>query len=291
MFSGAITALITPLRDGRVDDEALRRHVEAQIAAGIDGLVPCGTTGESPTLTAEEQRRVVAIVVEQTRGRVPVIAGVGSNSTAHAVELAQAAREQGADGLLVVTPYYSRPTQEGLQQHFTAVIQAARLPTVLYNVPARTGCDLLPDTVARLCELSAVVAIKEATGSVVRAQQILARVGDRLVVLSGDDCTAFPLMAVGARGVVSVTANVAPARVAAQWDAVAAGDWDHARTIHLELMPLHDAMFLEANPMPVKAALAIMGAIDPEIRLPLTPLLPAVEERLRRVLRDQGLIA
>jgi 4-hydroxy-tetrahydrodipicolinate synthase len=290
MFSGAITALVTPLRDGRVDDEALRRHVEGQITAGIDGLVPCGTTGESPTLTAEEQRHVIASVVQQAHGRVPVIAGASSSSTAHAVELARGAREQGAYGLLVVTPYYNKPTQEGLLQHFTAVIQAGRLPTVVYNVPGRTGCDLLPDTVARLCELSDVVAIKEATGSVVRAQQILARIGDRLVVLSGDDCTAFPLMAVGARGVISVTANVAAARVAAQWDAVAAGEWDRARVLHLELLPLHDAMFLEANPIPVKAALAIMGVIDPEIRLPLTPLSPAAEEKLRGVLRAQGLL-
>jgi 4-hydroxy-tetrahydrodipicolinate synthase len=290
MFSGAITALVTPMRDGRVDDEALRRHVEGQIEAGIDGLVPCGTTGESPTLTAEEQRHVIATVVQQARGRVPIIAGAGSNSTAHAVELARGAREQGADGLLVVTPYYNKPTQEGLLQHFTAVIQAGRLPTVVYNVPGRTGCDLLPDTVARLCELSDVVAIKEATGSVVRAQQILARLGDRLVVLSGDDCTAFPLMAVGARGVISVTANVAPAKVAAQWDAVVAGDWDRARAIHMQLLPLHDAMFLEANPIPVKAALAILGAIDPEIRLPLTPLSAAAEEKLRGVLRAQGLL-
>jgi len=291
MFSGAITALVTPMRDGRVDDESLRRHVEGQIAAGIDGLVPCGTTGESPTLTAEEQRHVIATVVQQVHGRVPVIAGAGSNSTAHAVELARGAREQGADGLLVVTPYYNKPTQEGLTQHFTAVIQAGRLPTVLYNVPGRTGCDILPDTVARLCELTDVVAIKEATGSVVRAQQILARVGDRLVVLSGDDCTAFPLMAVGARGVISVTANVAPAQVAAQWDAVAAGEWDRARALHLELLPLHDAMFLESNPIPVKAALAMMGTIDPEIRLPLTPLSVAAAERLRGVLRSQGLLA
>jgi 4-hydroxy-tetrahydrodipicolinate synthase len=221
---------------------------------------------------------------------VPVIAGAGSNSTAHAAELARAAREQGADGLLVVTPYYNKPTQEGLIRHFTAVIQAGRLPTVLYNVPGRTGCDLLPDTLARLCELSDVVAVKEATGSVVRAQQILTRLGDRLVVLSGDDCTCYPLMTVGARGVISVTANVAPAKLAAQWDAVAAGEWDRARAIHLELLPLHDAMFLESNPMPVKAALAIMGAIDPEIRLPLTPLSPAAEEKLRGVLRAQGLL-
>ena len=290
MFSGAITALVTPMRDGRVDDEALRRHVEAQIAAGIDGLVPCGTTGESPTLTADEQRHVIDVVVKQAHGRVPVIAGAGSNSTAHTIELARGAREQGADGLLVVTPYYNKPTQEGLLQHFTAVIQAGRLPTIVYNVPSRTGCDLLPDTVARLCELSDVVAIKEATGSVVRAQQILARLGARLVVLSGDDCTAFPLMAVGARGVISVTANVAPAKVAAQWDAVAAGDWDRARAIHLGLLPLHDAMFLEGNPIPVKAALAIMGLIDPEIRLPLTPLSAAAEDRLRGVLRAQGLL-
>jgi 4-hydroxy-tetrahydrodipicolinate synthase len=290
MFEGAITALVTPMRQGQVDEEALRRLVAEQIAAGIDGLVPCGTTGESPTLTLEEQGRVIAAVVQEAHGRVPIIAGAGSNSTAHAAELARNAREHGADGLLVVTPYYNKPSPDGLVAHFTTVLREGRLPTVLYNVPGRTGCDLLPETVGRLCELSDVVAIKEATGSVVRAQQLLARFGPRLIVLSGDDCTAFPLMAVGARGVISVTANVVPDRMAALWDAVRAGEWQRARELHFALLPLHDAMFLEANPIPVKAALAMLGRIEPDLRPPLTPLAPAAAATLRGVLHAQGLL-
>ncbi|HEY3356055.1 MAG TPA: 4-hydroxy-tetrahydrodipicolinate synthase [Polyangia bacterium] len=291
MFEGAITALVTPLRGDRVDEEALRRHVEAQIAAGIDGLVPCGTTGESPTLSAEEQARVIRIVVDQARRRVPVIAGAGSNATAHAAALARAAREAGADGLLVVTPYYNKPTQEGLIAHFRAVVDAGRLPTILYNVPGRTGCDLLPDTIARLTAVPEVVAVKEATGSVTRAQDIIARCGDRIAVLSGDDFTCFPLYTVGARGVITVTSNVVPALMAEQWDAAHAGDWERARRLHYRLLPLHTAMFVEANPIPVKAAMHLIGAMSPEIRLPLTPLGGANLEKLRAALVAEGLLA
>ena len=291
MFVGSMTALVTPMRNGAVDEEALRQLVERQIAAGIDGLVPCGTTGESPTLSPEEHRRIINIVVQETRKRVPVIAGAGSNSTSKSAELAQAAREAGADGILVVTPYYNKPTQEGLYRHFAFVAEKARLPVVLYNVPGRTGCDLLPDTVARLAEIPGIVAIKEATGSVARTQEILQRVGDRLVVLSGDDGTCFPAMCVGARGVISVTSNVVPDRMAALWDAVRSGDFDRARSIHNDLLSLHEAMFLESNPIPVKAALAMMGLIAPEIRLPLVPLSERAAEKLRAVLRAKGLLA
>jgi 4-hydroxy-tetrahydrodipicolinate synthase len=291
MFEGAITALVTPLSGDRIDEDALRRHVDEQIAGGIDGLVPCGTTGESPTLSPEEQARVIRIVVEQARRRVPVIAGAGSNATAHAAALARAAREAGADGLLVVTPYYNRPTQEGLVAHFRAVIDAGRLPTVLYNVPGRTGCDLLPETIARLVAVPEIVAVKEATGSVTRAQDIIARVGDRIAVLSGDDFTCFPLYTVGARGVISVTANVVPALMAEQWDAAKAGDWERARHLHYRLLPLHTALFLEANPIPVKAAMHLVGKLGPEIRLPLTPLAPPNVEKLRAALRAEGLVA
>ena len=291
MFVGSMTALVTPMRNGAVDEEALRQLVERQIAAGIDGLVPCGTTGESPTLSPEEHRRIITIVVQETRKRVPVIAGAGSNSTSKSAELAQAAREAGADGILVVTPYYNKPTQEGLYRHFAFVAEKARLPVVLYNVPGRTGCDLLPDTVARLAEIPGIVAIKEATGSVARTQEILQRVGDRLVVLSGDDGTCFPAMCVGARGVISVTSNVVPDRMAALWDAVRSGDFDRARSIHNDLLSLHEAMFLESNPIPVKAALAMMGLIAPEIRLPLVPLSERAAEKLRAVLRAKGLLA
>src|SRR5438309_2144924 len=219
MFVGAMTALVTPMRDGQVDEAALEALVEWQISEGIDALIPCGTTGESATLTHEEHGKVVRAVVRAAKKRVPVIAGAGSNSTAEAVALSKDAREAGADALLQITPYYNRPTQEGLYLHFRAIADAVPLPLVLYNVPARTGCDLLPETIARLCELPTVVAVKEAHGTVQRTQQILSRVGDRLVILSGEDAINYPLYAVGARGCISVVSNVAPRLVADCWDA------------------------------------------------------------------------
>jgi 4-hydroxy-tetrahydrodipicolinate synthase len=290
MFTGVITALVTPLRNGAVDEEALRRLVDEQIAAGIDGLVPVGTTGESPTLDGEEHLRVVRVVIEQTRKRVPVIAGTGANSTREAIELSREAKKLGADGMLQVTPYYNRPTQDGLYRHFKAIIDEASLPTVVYNVPGRTGCDLLPETAARLCDLPLVVGIKEATGNLQRASQIISRCGDRLVVLSGDDATAFPLFAVGARGVISVVSNVAPAEFSAMWDAFAAGDWKKARDLHYKLFPLSEGLFVEANPIPVKAALAMMGKIADELRPPLYPLAGANREKVRKILVDLRMI-
>jgi 4-hydroxy-tetrahydrodipicolinate synthase len=290
MFTGIITALVTPFRNDAVDEAALRALVEDQIKNGIDGLVPVGTTGESPTLNFEEHVRVIKIVVEAARKRVPVIAGTGSNSTAEAIELSSEARKVGADGLLLVTPYYNRPTQDGLYRHFKAIVDAVPLPTIVYNVPGRTACDLLPETVARLAELPAVVGIKEATGSALRASQILARVGDRLVVLSGDDATAFPLFALGARGCISVVSNVAPAEMSAMWDAAAAGDWKKARELHYKLLPLSEGLFVEANPVPVKAALAMMGRIADEVRPPLYPLAEQHRDKLRGMLRDLRLV-
>jgi 4-hydroxy-tetrahydrodipicolinate synthase len=290
MFTGAITALVTPFRGDKLDEESLRRLVDEQIAAGIDGLVPTGTTGESPTLNNEEHLRVIQVVVEAAKKRVPVIAGTGSNSTREAIEMSEAAKRVGADGLLLVTPYYNRPGQDHLYHHFKAVIEAARLPSVLYNVPGRTACDLLPETIARLAELPEVVGVKEATASALRASQILARVGDRVAVLSGDDATAFPLYALGARGVISVVSNVAPALMAQMWDAASAGDWKRARDIHYKLLPLGEGLFVEANPIPVKAALAMMGRIAEEIRPPLYPLAAQHRDKLRAQLRDAGLL-
>jgi 4-hydroxy-tetrahydrodipicolinate synthase len=290
MFKGVITALVTPFRDDAVDEEALRRLVDDQIRAGIDGFVPVGTTGESPTVTVEEHIRIIKIVVEETRKRVPVIAGTGANSTREAIELTREARAVGADGTLQVTPYYNRPTQDGLFRHFKAVAEAVPLPMVVYNVPTRTACDLLPDTVARLCEIPQVVGIKEATGSAQRAAQIISRVGDRLVVLSGDDATAFPLYTLGAQGCISVVSNVAPADMAAMWDAAAAGEWKKARVLHYRLFALHEGLFIEANPIPVKAALAMMGKISEEIRPPLYPLAGANREKVRKILADLKLI-
>lgn len=284
MFTGIITALVTPFRNDAIDETALRALVDDQIDKGVDGLVPVGTTGESPTLNFEEHIRVIKIVIEAARKRVPVIAGTGSNSTAEAIELSKEARKLGADAMLQVTPYYNRPTQDGLYRHFKAIVDAVPLPTIVYNVPGRTSCDLLPDTLARLCELPAIVGVKEATGSALRASQILARTGDRLVVLSGDDATAFPLFALGARGCISVVSNVAPAQMSAMWAAVLNGDWTKARDLHYRLLPLSEGLFVEPNPVPAKAALAMMGRIADEVRPPLYPMSAGLREKLREQL-------
>jgi 4-hydroxy-tetrahydrodipicolinate synthase len=293
MFTGAMTALVTPMRgDGgkEIDRDALVALVEAQITLGIDALVPCGTTGESATLTHEEHTEVIRLVVQAARKRVPVIAGAGSNSTAEAIALSKAARTAGADGLLHITPYYNKPTQEGLYRHFRAIVEAVGLPTVLYNVPGRTGCDLAVDTVVRLAELEQVVAIKEATGTVQRTQQILAALGDRLVVLSGEDAINYPLYCVGARGCISVVSNVAPKLVAEVWDAHAAGDSATARRLHIQSVELADALFLESNPIPAKTALSMMGRMSPELRLPLCPMSPGNAAKLQAVLARHGLV-
>jgi 4-hydroxy-tetrahydrodipicolinate synthase len=290
MFKGVITALVTPLRNDRVDEEALRRLVNEQIASGIDGLVPVGTTGESPTLSNEEHIRVVEIVVQEAKQRVPVIAGTGANSTHEAIELTLAAKAVGADATLQVTPYYNKPTQDGLFRHFKTIAEATGLPMVVYNVPGRTGCDLLPDTIARLCDVPLVVGVKEATGNLQRAAQIIARVGDRMTMLSGDDATAMPFYAVGGHGCISVVSNVAPADMAAMWDAAAAGDWKKARALHYKVFPLSEGLFIEANPIPVKAALAMMGKIADEIRPPLYPMAGANREKVRKILADLKLI-
>jgi 4-hydroxy-tetrahydrodipicolinate synthase len=290
MFKGVITALVTPFRGDAIDEEALRRLVDEQIRAGVDGFVPVGTTGESPTVTVEEHIRIIKIVVEETRKRVPVIAGTGANATREAIELTREARAVGADGTLQVTPYYNRPTQDGLFRHFKAIADAVPLPMLVYNVPGRTACDLLPETMARLCEVPLVVGIKEATGSAQRAAQIISRVGDRMVVLSGDDATAFPLYALGAHGCISVVSNVAPAEMAAMWDAAVAGNWNKARELHYRVFPLSEGLFIEANPIPVKAALAMMGKITDEIRAPLYPLAGVNREKVRKILADLKLI-
>jgi 4-hydroxy-tetrahydrodipicolinate synthase len=264
--------------------------VDDQIRAGIDGLVPVGTTGESPTLTNEEHIRVIEVVVEEAKKRVPVIAGTGANATREAIELTAAAKAVGADGTLQVTPYYNKPTQDGLFRHFKAVVDAVGLPMVVYNVPGRTGCDLLPETIARLCELPLVVGVKEATGNLQRAAQIIARVGDRMTMLSGDDATAMPFYAIGGNGCISVVSNVVPADMAAMWDAAAAGNWAKARELHYKVFPLSEGLFIEANPIPVKAALAMMGKIADEIRAPLYPMVGANREKVRKILADLKLI-
>ncbi len=291
MFTGAMTALVTPFRDGHVDDAALEKLVESQIVAGIDALVPCGTTGEAPTLEPEEHAHVVARVVTTARKRVPVIAGCGSNSTAHTIALARGAEKAGANGLLVVTPYYNKPTQEGLFRHYMTLAQAVPLPIVVYNIPGRAAVDMSVDTLARLATAEPlIVAVKEATGQVARAQEIARRLGDRMVVLSGEDPLNLAIYAVGGRGCISVTSNVMPRQVAGTWDAFAAGDFVKARALHGETLPVTEALFFETNPIPVKAAMAMMGAMGEEIRAPLYPISEEPRVRLRTVLVKQGLL-
>jgi 4-hydroxy-tetrahydrodipicolinate synthase len=289
-LEGAMTALVTPMRDGQVDGDALRRLVDEQIAAGIDALVAVGTTGESATLSFAEHIDTVRAVVGAARGRVPVVAGAGANATAEAIELTRACEEAGADALLHVTPYYNRPNQEGLYRHFKACAEATRLPIILYNVPSRTGCDLLPETIARLAERDNIVSVKEATGNLARASDIVRRCGSRISVLSGDDFTAFPLYAVGARGVISVVSNVMAREMAEMWDAFAGGDLARARALHERIIPLTELLFAEPSPAPTKAALALLGRMSAELRLPMVPVTDGLRDRLRKQLEADGLL-
>jgi len=290
MFQGSIVATVTPFINGVVDEEKLRELVEYQIENGTDGIVPCGTTGESSTLTYEEHDRVIEIVIDQVKKRVPVIAGTGSNSTHEAIEITKHAKELGADGALLVTPYYNKPSQEGLYQHYKAVADAVALPQVLYNVPGRTGVNLLPETVARLAAHANIVAIKEATGSLQQASEVLALCGENITVLSGDDFITLPMMACGAKGVISVTANIMPREVAALVDAFNAGNMEEAKRLHLYLLKISNAMFIESNPVPVKAGVALQGRCRAEVRLPLAPLAEANQTKLAAIMKEYGLI-
>jgi 4-hydroxy-tetrahydrodipicolinate synthase len=290
MFKGSIVAIITPFKNGVVDEEKLRELVEFQISGGTDAIVPCGTTGESSTLDYEEHDRVIEIVIQQVGKRVPIIAGTGSNSTAETIELTRKAKEMGADGCLLVTPYYNKPTQEGLYRHFTAIANAVDLPQILYNVPGRTAVNLLPETVARLAEHTNIVAIKEATGSLQQASEILALTGDKIDVFSGDDFITFPMMTCGAKGVISVTANIMPAEIAALVDAFRAGDLEKARQLHLQMLKINNAMFVESNPVPVKTALGLMGKCSDEVRLPLCPMSNVNRAKLSAIMDEYQLI-
>ena len=290
MFKGSIVAIITPFKNGAVDEEKLRELVEFQIENGTDAIVPCGTTGESSTLDYPEHDRVVQIVVEQVKKRVPVIAGTGSNSTREAIDITSHAKKLGADGALLVTPYYNKPSQEGLYGHYMAVADAVALPQILYNVPGRTGVNLLPETVARLAEHKNIVAIKEATGSLQQASEVLDLCGDKLDVFSGDDFITFPMMACGAKGVISVVANIMPKEVASLVDAFFAGRMEEARQLHLKLLKISNAMFIESNPVPVKTAVALMGKCSDEVRLPLAPLVEANKNKLVAIMKEYGLI-
>ena len=287
-FEGAITALVTPFRGDVVDEKALREIVEHQIVNGIDGLVPAGTTGESVNLSHAEFEKVVRITVEQTKGRVPVLPGVGTASTRHTLELTQVCKSLKADGVLVVSPYYNRPTQEGLYQHFTAVADVG-LPVMLYNIPGRCGVDLTLDTMERLAKHQGIVAIKESTGNVVRSADILQRFGSRFTVLSGDDGITLPIMSVGGAGVVSVASNVAPKQVSQLVDLWRSGDASGARVLAEKLRPLFEVLFIESSPGPAKAALVQLGRLAPEIRLPMVMPTEATQARLRAVLGELSL--
>lgn len=290
MLKGAITALVTPFKNGRIDEEAYRALIERQIHEGIHGLVPCGTTGESPTLSHDEHKRVVEILIDQVKKRVPVVAGAGSNSTAESLELTQHVQDAGADYALIITPYYNKPTQEGLYQHYKTIASQTRIPIVVYNVPGRTSLNLLPETMARLSELPNVVGLKDATGDLKQGAKTLELCGDKITVLSGDDFTVLPLLAIGGQGVISVVSNVAPADMAGMCNAFFKGSLSAARKLHYKMWPLMEAMFYETNPAPAKTALKLMGKITGEVRQPLCPLSQANETRLRQVMQEYGLI-
>jgi len=291
-FVGSYVALVTPFdRSGGVDAAALRRLVRSHLRAGTAGLVPCGSTGEAATLTHEEYRRVLSLTLEESRGLLPVFAGVGTNATAKAVEMAREAESLGADALLVLSPYYNKPTQEGLYQHFRAVARNTRLPVIVYNIPGRTAVNILPKTLLRLAaDCPNVVAVKEASGNIDQVSEIVAGAAKGFAVLSGDDSLTVPMMAVGASGVISVVANVAPRETAAMCAAALAGDFKKARSLHLRLFSLVKALFVETNPIPVKAALEMMGLCGGTPRLPLTALTAANRPLLRRELSARGLL-
>ncbi len=290
MFKGSIVAIVTPFKGGKVDEEAFRRLIEFQIENGTDAILPCGTTGESATLSMEEHMRVIEIAIEQVGKRVPVVAGTGGNSTQEAIELTRHAKEAGADGTLQVTPYYNKPTQEGLYQHYKAILEEAPLPMILYNVPGRTGVNMMPETVARLAEFSEVVAVKEASGNLVQMTEIMELAGDKITLLSGDDTLTLPILSIGGKGVVSVVANVAPkenSMLVRLWEK---GDVQGAQSLFMKLFPLSQAMFYETNPQPVKTALAMMGMIEEEFRLPLCKMSEGNKKKLEKALREFGLL-
>lgn len=291
MFKGNFVATVTPFRSGSVDEKALGDLIERLIADGVQGFVPCGTTGESATLSHEEHARVISLTIETVRRRVPVLAGTGSNSTAEAIRLTRHAKEAGADGALMITPYYNKPTQEGIFRHFEAVANAVDLPIVVYNIQGRTAVNIEPTTMARLAKVKGIVGVKEASGNLGQVSEIIERCGPGFDVLSGDDNLTLPIIAVGGCGVISASSNVLPGQMTAISDAALAGDLARAREVHYRIGPLLRALFIETNPTPVKTALALMGWIPgDEVRLPLAPMLPANREKLAEALRAAGLL-
>ncbi len=290
MFSGSMVALVTPFKNGQVDWPSLEALVEFHLENGTNGIVPCGTTGESATLSHAEHDEVIRIVIKTVNKRVPVIAGTGSNSTDEAVRLTQEAERSGADGALMISPYYNRPTQEGIYQHYKKVASAVGIPLIVYNIPGRTGSKIEPETLARLAEITNVAGVKEATGSVDQAIDVIRLCGDRLAVYSGEDSLIYSLMSLGGKGVISTVANVAPKQTAQLAQACLAGRWDEARKMQFQLIPLIRSLFIETNPIPAKTALALMGKCSGELRLPMTPMAESNLQRLRVALGDFGLL-
>jgi 4-hydroxy-tetrahydrodipicolinate synthase len=290
MFHGALTAIITPFRDGAVDEAALRELIEWQIQSGIDGLVPCGSTGESATLSHAEHERVIKITIEQARKRVPVVAGTGSNSTAEAIRLTASAREMGADGALLISPYYNKPTQDGIYKHYKTIAASVDLPIFAYNIPGRTGSNIAPETLARLAELKNFIGVKEASGSTEQTSDILRLTNGKFTVLSGDDALTVPLMAIGAKGVIATIGNAMPREIHELAAAGLAGDFERARQLHYKMLPLMRTLFIETNPICIKQALAFMGKCCNELRLPLVPMTPPAAEKLKAAMKELRLI-
>jgi 4-hydroxy-tetrahydrodipicolinate synthase len=291
MIEGSIVAIVTPFKNGGIDEKTLSSLIEFQIECGTHGIVPCGTTGESPTLSHDEHKRVIEITVEAAAGRIPVIAGTGSNSTEEALNLTKFAKKAGADAALLVVPYYNKPTQEGLYQHFRTIAMGCDLPLILYNIPGRSGVNMAPETVARLAkEFKNIVGIKEASGSVQQASKILSLTGDDFILLSGEDALNFPILAIGGKGYISVTANIAPRELAELYNSFLRGDISTSRNLHYKLHDLNEAMFIETNPIPVKTALFLLGKIENEFRLPLCPMSKAGTDKLKEVLTSYGFL-
>lgn len=290
MFQGAFTAIVTPMKGGLVDEDRLKSLIRYGMDGGVSGFVPCGTTGESPTLSHEEHNRVVELTVKEVAGQVKVIAGTGSNSTQEALALTRHAKKVGADGALMVTPYYNKPTQEGLYRHFKTVADAVDIPIVLYNIQGRTAVNIDNNTMERLSGVTNIVGVKEASGNITQMSEVLRRCGTEFHVLSGDDQMTFPLMALGGKGVISVVTNLVPDKMATMVGHMLKGELEKGRALHFELSELFSAMFLETNPIPVKAALALMGKIEMEYRLPLCQPSEATQQKLRGILENYGLL-
>ncbi len=291
MLKGTFTALVTPFKDGGIDENALREFIEFQLANGVSGLVPCGTTGESATLTHKEHQKAIKITVEAAKKRVPVIAGTGSNNTEEAMTLTRYAKEAGADAALLISPYYNKPTQEGLYLHYKKVAEAVDIPIVLYNVPGRTRVDILPETVARLSKIKNIIGLKDATGSLQQTSDTIALCDSDFEIISGDDANTLPMLSVGATGVISVTANIAPRETADLCEYFFRGELAKAREIHYKLLPLSNAMFIETNPIPVKTAVSLMGRAEESFRLPLSKISEKNRENLKVVMKNFGLLS